>query len=266
MPYNWQVTTGIDYESDEHFVESYYRREFNTGPDRETYIHLKRIEDNWGLAFLGKGRINNFADELEESPTAEYHLTGQSIFDDKLTLYSDTQGGRFRQRIGEHHTTAMNEEFFTFGSHRTELDMPVWLGGVKAVPYVAGTVGYDDRSGFNRSLVDGSNCGRSPTRTSWGLAKRDCAHRVSTGRPIRGSGPGCGIWTGCAILSGLNWLRRFMGKATPVVKQHDVIHLRKCRSDCRQNAGQADNQRTVDWMRLDLGGTWFTDNDSANGR
>ena len=80
MPYNWQATTGIDYESDENFLESYRRREYNTGPDRETYIHLKRVEDNWGLAFLAKGRINNFADELEEAPTGEYHLTGAVYF------------------------------------------------------------------------------------------------------------------------------------------------------------------------------------------
>ncbi len=112
MPYNWQVTTGIDYESDENFLESYRRHEYNTGPDRETYIHLKRIEDNWGLAFLAKGRINNFADELDEAPTGEYHLTGQSIFDDKMTLYSDTYGGRYRQQIGKNHTTVMDEEAF----------------------------------------------------------------------------------------------------------------------------------------------------------
>lgn len=259
MPYNWQVTMGINYESDEHFVESYYRREFNTGEDRETYIHLKRIEDNWGLSFLGKGRLNNFADELEESPTAEYHLTGQSIFDDKLTLYSDTQGGRYRQRIGKHHATAMNGEFFTFGSNRSELDAPVWLSGVKAVPYIAGTVGYDDRSGFNRSLVDGSNSG-SFNEDVVGIGEGGL--RVSSQYwkvyPVARSR----LWD----LDGLRHIVRpeltaaVYEESDPVVKQHDVIHT-EISQRLQTKRGTGDNERIVDWMRLDLGGTWFTDNE-----
>jgi hypothetical protein len=157
MPYNWQLTAGIDYESDEYFVESYYRSYFNTGPDRETYLHLKRIEDNWGLSLLGKGRINNFEDVLAEYPSGEFHLTGQSIFNDKMTIYSDTQAGQFRQFIGDYHNTAVNEDPFNFGSHRTEIDMPVWLTGFKVVPFASITVGYDDRSGFDRSLLDVSH-------------------------------------------------------------------------------------------------------------
>ena len=30
LPYNWQLTTGVSYISDEHFIESFYRREFNS--------------------------------------------------------------------------------------------------------------------------------------------------------------------------------------------------------------------------------------------
>jgi hypothetical protein len=259
MPYNWQLTTGIDYESDERFVESYYRREFNTGEDRETYIHLKRIEDNWGLSFLGKARLNNFADELEESPTAEYHLTGQSIFDDKLTLYSDTEGGRYRQRIGEYHATAMNQEFFTFGSHRTEIDAPLSLAGVKAAPYIAGTVGYDDRSGFNRSLVDGSNSG---------IANEDVVGIGEAG--LRASSEFWKTYPGVkSRLWDLDGLRHIVRpelvtavyeESDPVVKQHDVINA-EISQRLQTKRGTGDNERIVDWMRLDLGGTWFTDND-----
>jgi hypothetical protein len=260
MPYNWQVTTGINYESDEHFVESYYRKEFNTGPDRETYIHLKRIEDNWGLSFLGKGRLNDFADELEEYPTGEYHLTGQSIFDDKLTLYSDTQLGQFRQRVGIHHATAISEEPFAFGSHRSELDMPMWMSGIKAVPYVAGTVGYDDRSGFNRSLVDGSNSG---------IANEDIVGIGEAG--LRASSQ---YWKVYPVVRSRLWdldgLRHIVRpelaaavyeESDPVVKQHNVIYAGLSQR-LQTKRGPADNQRTVDWMRLDLGGTWVADSEA----
>jgi hypothetical protein len=259
MPYNWQLTTGINYESDEHFVESYYRREFNTGPPRETYIHLKRIEDNWGVAILGKGRLNNFEDELDESPTIEYHLTGQSLFDDKLTLYSDTYGGRFKQLIGRHHTTDIRPEHFTFVSHRTELDMPVWTGGVKVVPFVAGTVGYDDRSGFNRSLVNGSNSGDFGEDT---VGIGEAGVRASTQYWNTYPGVKSRLWD----LNGLRHIIRpevamsLYAESDDVVKQHNVIYT-GISQRLQTKRGPADNQRSVDWMRLDLGGTWFADND-----
>jgi hypothetical protein len=258
MPYNWQLMTGINYESDEHFVESYYRREFNTGPDRETYIHLKRSEDNWGVAFLGKTRLNNFADELEESPTAEYHLTGQSLFDDKLTLYSDSYGGRFRQRVGEDHTTAINGDYFTFGSHRTELDMPVLAGGVKLVPFIAGTAGYDDRSGFRRSLVDGRNTGEFGEDTvgivEAGLRASSQYWKVYPGARSR-------LWD----VNGLRHVIRpevsmsIYEESDDAVKQHNVIYT-GISQRLQTRRGPAGNQRTVDWMRLDFGATWFADN------
>jgi len=257
LPYNWQVTTGIDYESDENFLESYYRREFNTGANRETYAHLKRVEDNWGLAFLAKGRLNDFADELEETPTGEYHLTGQSIFDDRMTLYSDTYGGRYRQRIGEDHTTAMNEEDFGFGTHRTELDMPMWLGGIKAVPFVAGTVGYDDRSGFNRSLVDGSNPGGDAGENTVGIGEAG----------VRTSSEFWKTYNVKSRLWDLDGLRHIVrpevdasvyGESDDVVKQHNVVHLGLLQ---RLQTKRGPDGRTVDWMRLNLGGTWFADND-----
>jgi hypothetical protein len=259
IPYNWQLTTGINYESDESFVESYYRKEFNTGPERETYVHLKRIEDNWGIGFLGKGRINDFADELEEYPTGEFHLTGQSIFDDKMTLYSDTQGGQYRQRIGDNHDTIMNQEPFADATHRTEIDAPVWLNGVKAVPFVAGTVGYDDRNGFNRELVDGSNSGGF-NESVVGIGEaglRMSSEYWNVYRAVQSR-----LWD----IDGLRHIVRpeldttVYSVSDPVVEQHNVVHIGLSQR-LQTKRGPAGDQRTVDWMRLDLGGTWFADDE-----
>ncbi|MCK4886105.1 MAG: LPS-assembly protein LptD, partial [Planctomycetes bacterium] len=160
LPYNWQLTTGISYVSDKNFIESYYRSEFSVGNYRETYVHLKRIEDNWALSFLVKPRLNDFADQLEELPSAEFHLTGQSLFDDTVTMYSDSEFGRLRQRIGDDNRTLIDENHFTFGYNRTELDIPLRADPFKIVPFVAGTFAFDDRSGFRRTLVDGQDAGR----------------------------------------------------------------------------------------------------------
>lgn len=259
MPYNWQVTMGINYESDENFVESYYRREFNTGPDRETYVHLKRIENNWGLSLLGKGRLNDFADELTEYPTGEYHLTGQSIFNDKLTLYSDTQGGQYRQLIGDHHSTMISDEPFVFATHRTEIDMPMQLSGIKTVPYVAGTLGYDDRSGFNRSRVDGSDSS---------IANEDVVGIGETG--LRLSSEFWKVYHGVRSrrwdLDGLRHIVRpelaaaVYGESDTIVKQHDAVYLGLSQR-LQTKRGPANDKRTVDWMRLNVGAMWVTDAD-----
>ncbi|MGB7583020.1 MAG: hypothetical protein WBL85_11310 [Sedimentisphaerales bacterium] len=259
MPYNWQVTTGIDYESDENFLESYRRHEYNTGPDRETYIHLKRIEDNWGLAFLVKGRINNFADELDEMPTGEYHLTGQSIFDDKMTLYSDTYSGRYRQEIGKNHTTEMDQDYFGFGTHRTEVDLPMWTNeaAVKVVPFAAGTVGYDGRSGFDRSLVDGSDTGKVGDET------------VGIGEfGVRSSTEFWKIYPDVnSRLWDLNGLRHIItpgvstsiyGASDTEVKQHNAAHVELTQL---LQTKRGPDEHIADWMRLNMGMTWFEDND-----
>ena len=267
MPYNWQLTAGINYESDEHFVESYYRREFSSGPPRETYIHLKRIEDNWGLAFLGKGRLNDFEDELDEAPTGEYHLEGQSLLDDKFTYYGDTYGGRFRQHIGEEHNIQMNEDHFTNGFHRSELDLPLYYKGVKAVPFISGTVGYDDRSGFDRSIVDGSNSGPFNERA---VGIGELGLRSST--EFWNVYPD--IKSRLLDIDGIRHIIRpeltasVFQETDVVVEQHDAINF-NISQRLQTKRGAPDNgsmqksseTRTVDWMRLDVGGTWFTDND-----
>ncbi len=256
LPYRWQLTTGVNYESDERFVESFYRDIFNIGDERETYIHLKRIEDNWGISFLGKGRLNGFADELEEMPSAEFHLTGQSLFDDRFTLYSDSQGGYFRQRIGNEHATVIDEERYIFGSHRTELDMPVNVHHkrIKIVPFVAGTFGYDDRSGFTRTLVDGSNTGVKGEEEVWigeaGVRLSSQYWKVYPNVSSR-------LWD-------LNQLRHIITpqltavayeESESAVKQHDVLNV-AISQRLQTKRGPADNQSTVDWVRLDVDFTW----------
>lgn len=162
LPYNWQLTLEASYLSDKHFLESYYRDEFDVGLPQETLAHLKRIEDNWGLSILGKTHTNNFTDTLEQLPGAEFHLAGQSLMDDKLTFYSDNTAGRFRQIYANDTTpsqaqqltgsTKMSQEFFGFGSTRNEVDMPMKVGKGKLVPFMAGTFGYDDGVGFVRNI------------------------------------------------------------------------------------------------------------------
>jgi hypothetical protein len=253
LPYHWQLTTGVSYISDEHFIESFYRSEFNTGERQETYVHLKRLQDNWALSFLGKARINRFADELEELPSVEFHLTGQSLFEDRFTLYSDSEIGRLRQRIGKDHSELpvlgarppiatnmidVSEDQFTFASHRTELDMPIRAEPFKIIPYVAGTFGYDNRSGFTRTLVDGSDTGSFGEKDIWiGEA-------------------GIRVFPRLWDLSQLRHIVRpyltavVYGESDDVVEQRDAVSA-GISQRLLTKRGPEGRQQTVEWMRLD---------------
>lgn len=255
LPYDWQLTTEIGYVSDANFLEAYYRDEFNLDKEQETLVHLKRIEDNWGLAFLGKWRINDFDNQLEELPSAEFHWTGQSLLDDKLTFYSDNLLGRFRQRLASDSSSIVSQDFFTFGSTRNEIDMPMAIGTTKLVPFVAGTVAYDNGGGFYTDLdgtIDESKdnvfLGEAGVRASLQPYWKVFPDVKSQ------------LWD-------LNQLRHIISpyftavgfaESDPVIEQRDVVNA-GISQRLQTKRGSGANERTVDWMRLDTDITWVSD-------
>ncbi|MHC4636464.1 MAG: LPS-assembly protein LptD [Planctomycetota bacterium] len=262
LPYNWQLTTGIGYVSDEHFLEQYYRGEYQLRPEQETYVYLKRIEENWGVDLLGKARINDFADVMEEAPSAGYYLVGQSLFNDAFTLYSDTQIGRYRQRVGKNHSITISEDPFTFAQHTTELDMPLRLDPFKVVPFTAVTFGYDDRSGFNRSLVDGTGTGSFGEDQVWiGQAGVRVLTQYWSVYPNVQS-----------RLFDLNQIRHIIKpeltavtfeESDSLVEQHNILNFGVSQR-LQTKRGPQGKERTVDWMRLDTDLTWVNNSEPAS--
>ncbi len=262
LPHNWQLTGEVSYLSDENFLESFYRGEYNLSKEQETLVHLKRIEDNWGLALLGKGRINDFTDELEEMPSAEFHWTGQSVFDDNFTFYSDSQVSRFRQRLASGSTSPVSEEFFTFMAQRAELDMPMSMDFAKVVPYVAGTVAYEDGSGFYTD-IDGGAAGREDS-----IWIGEAGARVF---PLP-------MWKVYPEVESRLWdlygLRHIVQphvtaigytESDSVAEQRDVLNV-GISQRLQTKRGPVDNRRTTDWMRLDMDFTWLNNSgDSSAG-
>jgi len=260
LPYSWQLSTEVSYISDRNFVESYYRDEFNVAKGQETLIHLKRIEDNWGLSFFGKVRINDFANELEELPTAEFHWTGQSFLDDKLTFYSDSQASRFRQRYDSDSTPTGSQQFFTFMTTRNEIDMPMAVGRTKVVPFVAGTVGYEDGMGFYREL-DGGTATREDD-----VWFGEAGVRVSP-QPFWKTFPGVKskLWD-------LNQLRHIIAphltavgytESDSVIEQRDTLSV-GISQRLQTKRGSGLKTRTVDWMRLDMDVAWVNNSGEAS--
>ncbi|MHC5083592.1 MAG: LPS assembly protein LptD, partial [Planctomycetota bacterium] len=138
LPDDWQLTTEVGYVSDRYFLESMYRSEFNTDKGQETLVYLKKLRDNWAFSILNKVRINDFETMTEELPTVEFHLKGQSFWDDRLTFYSDTQMSRLRERVDEDNDTLSGSGFYSYAMTRNEVDLPLQWETVKIVPFAAG--------------------------------------------------------------------------------------------------------------------------------
>ena len=186
-------------------------------------------------------------------------MTGESFFEDRLTFYSDTQISRLRQRIGdEHKTTLIDEKIFSFMSHRSEIDIPFQMGSFKLVPFVAGTFGYDDRSGFRTTRVDGSNTGEFGEDQVW---LGEAGIRIFP-RPYWRIYPDVKsrLWD----LDGLRHIIRPELTAVAytendsVVKQRDTLNF-GISQRLQTKRGPAGEQRTVDWMRLDMDVTFVDD-------
>jgi hypothetical protein len=261
LPYNWQLTAEASYLSDKNFLESFYRSEFYVAKEQETIVHAKRIEDNWGLSLLGKTRINDFVNTLEELPTAEFHWTGQSFFDDKLTFYSDTQASRLRQRYDPSYINPGSEQFFSFATTRNEIDMPMTMGKAKIVPFVAGTVAYEDGLGFYRELDGGIAEGRENVWLG------ETGFRASTQ-------PYWKVYSNVkSELWDLNQMRHLIKpyltavaytQNDSVFEQRDTLNV-GISQRLQTKRGLGDKQRNVDWMRLDMDVTWVNNSgdDSA---
>jgi hypothetical protein len=253
LPYGWQLTAEASFLSDRNFLEQYYRTEFNVGKEQETLLYLKRIQDNWALAFLGKVRTIDFLDVVEELPTAEFHLTGQSLFEDRFTFYNDTQVSGYQYKFAPDNPVQTPNYYFPFTGTRSELDLPLAVGRSKVVPFVAGTFGYDGGAGFHAPLdnepappEDAIGIGEGGVRMA--LQPYWCVYPEVQSR----------LWD-------LNQMRHVITPTVTAVKyvatdtvaaQRDVLDL-EIMQRWQTKRGPAENLRTVDWLELNTNFVWI---------
>jgi len=262
LPYDWQLTGEVSYLSDENFLESFYRSEFNNGKAQETLLHLKRLKDNWAFSFLAKPRINDFETVTEELPTLEYHLKGASFWDHKLTFYSDTQVGRWRDRVGSGSTSTTSQDFYTFAFSRNEVDLPLLLNAVKIVPFVAGTYSFEDLTGYDTTL-DGDVLAEGDDSVALG----EVGIRTSTMFWKENQFVKSTFWD----LNGMRHILKPHFEATLYEATDDTFDQRNIYNlglsqRWQSRRGTPRNLRSFDWMRLDVDATWVKDGaDSAQG-
>ncbi len=259
LPDDWQLVAEVGYLSDKNFLEWMYRDEFNTGKGQETLLHLKKLRDNWAFSILGKVRINDFETMTEELPSIEYHLKGQSFWDHQLTWYSDSQIARFRERLDDDASASKQaswtgDDFYMFGYTRNEVDLPLTWDTVKVVPFVAGTYGYEDGQGFALDISG------NPTDREDQVFLGEVGLRASTMYWKENSHVRSRLWD-------LNGIRHIV---TPYVEavtyeasdesvdMRDTVHLGVLQR-WQTHRGSEENVRSLDWIRLNVEGTWVSD-------
>jgi len=138
---------------------------------------------------------------------------------------------------------------------RIEVDIPVTIGKTKVVSFVAGTTAFDDGMGFYTN-IDGS-----PTSSKIQGWSGEGGVRISPQSYWKVfSDVKSQLWD-------LNQLRHIVSphvtavgffESDPVLEQRDILNV-GISQRLQTKRGTAENQRTVNWMRLDTDFTWVSD-------
>jgi hypothetical protein len=127
--------------SDKNFLEQYYKIEFDTDINNETYQYFREQKDQWAWTIWSKEHVRNWVTEDVWLPRVDGYLLGQSFFD-KFTYNAWGNAGYAELRPTSlppppwppQQPTDKNNETGRFDLVQ-ELSLPFYLGPVKVVPY-----------------------------------------------------------------------------------------------------------------------------------
>jgi hypothetical protein len=80
------------YLSDRNFLEQYYKNEFDTDYNQETFLYLKKQHDNYAGTLLLEPRLRWWVTETQWLPRADGAWLGESFFD-RFTYYARASAG-----------------------------------------------------------------------------------------------------------------------------------------------------------------------------
>ncbi|MFQ5501358.1 MAG: LPS assembly protein LptD [Phycisphaerae bacterium] len=100
LPKGWELSLETAYISDDQYLESYERNEFENAKAQETLLRLLKRQDNWQYSLTANWRINEFQTETERLPDNRFSLIAEPL-GDYVTFYSDNRLGAVRYRPDE---------------------------------------------------------------------------------------------------------------------------------------------------------------------
>ncbi len=180
---DWELSLEGAYVSDETFLEEFFESQADEARTYETSIYFEKRMDEAVLSMKASYDLNNFTPQLttlqspgysvDKLPELRYDSTGTSLFDDRVTWFSDNRISRMRINGGEDRpldrgfrvptsldlfgfprTTTFRDNLDAMGvplgwvdrfDTRQELSLPLEFGPFNVTPYAVGRVtAYDE--------------------------------------------------------------------------------------------------------------------------
>jgi hypothetical protein len=155
LPYGLQLTVEGGAQSDNNFLQEYFRQEWDNLKDQTTDIELRQQQDKDNMSWnvFASAQTNPFVTQSQWLPRADHFWLGQPLLGDTLTWFEHSTAGYANYRIAAPPTNPADSPF----SHmpweqsnlqgdrlisRQELDLPFQAGPVKIVPFVLGELGH----------------------------------------------------------------------------------------------------------------------------
>jgi hypothetical protein len=170
LPYGFMVQSQVSLLSDRNFLEQYFKREFDTAPNQDTYVYVKQQQDNWAWYGLVEPRLNAWVTQTEWLPRFDGYLLGQDLFERftynawasasyaQLRLTNDPPLALFLMPTPPPYTPFPSPTDQNDSTGRAflwqELSLPLQAGPLKVTPYVKGVA-----AAYNNDL-DGQSSGR----------------------------------------------------------------------------------------------------------
>jgi hypothetical protein len=160
LPAGFSIQSQVSLLSDKNFLEQYYKNEFDTGLNQETFLYVKQQQDNWAWTVLGEPYLRNWVTETEWLPRADGYLIGQSFFD-LFTYNAHASAGYGRLRTTDVPPPPVEITDRTTNTVRLdlmqELSLPFTLGPFRLVPYGKLDLTYysEDLQGTDRGRIYG---------------------------------------------------------------------------------------------------------------
>jgi hypothetical protein len=151
----------VAYLTDKNFLEQYYKAEFDTGPNQETFAYLThRYQNLWASALVQPKLGRNWETQSEWLPRVDGAVTGQSFWD--LFVYDAraSAGYGLLRPAGVSPFPVMNTDQRTDTGRfdlLQDLSLPFDLGPVRLAPYGVLDLAYytNDLTGDGRGRVYG---------------------------------------------------------------------------------------------------------------
>lgn len=106
----WSSILEFSRLSDRNFLPLYFEKTARTGKEQENRAYLQRIRDDFAGSVLLKSRLNDFQDQVEYEPKADFRVLSKSFLDGRLLWNATTEVAAAEHRTSETGVNARDQD------------------------------------------------------------------------------------------------------------------------------------------------------------